>query len=797
MSQKKRTVLVVDSNSQGLENYQQYLLSDSENAYTILSETSAISGLELCQRLHIDVILLEYELPELNGLEFLNQLQALTLETCPPVVMMGNTDNAKIAVKVIKSGAEDYLVKEQTTSDELRLAIDRAIENTNYLKDKIEVALRERESRLNLALEVLRENEERLKIALSTAKLGSWQLDLTNYELYSSSQCKANFGLPPEANLSYSGLFEAIHPDDRAKVLAAVTHAIRNHSDYDTEYRNIWPDGSIHWIIARGRCLYAVDGQPMRMVGVTLDITERKQAEVALIESEERYRQLVELCPEGIIIQSEGKFVFANQAALRFFGAESSEQLLGKFVLDFVHPDYYKLVETRMQQVRENQKVPMVEEKWFRLDGTILDAEVAAIPFIYQSQPAAQVAIRDITERKQGEAERAELLAQAQVARQEAELANRTKDEFLAIVSHELRTPLNAIVGWTKLLQNQQLDEANITRALSTIERNTQVQLQLIEDLLDISRMIRGNLRLTMTSVNLATVLEMAVSNLRPSAESKQLQLQVRIESTTSYVFGDLYRLQQIITNLLSNAIKFTPSGGRVEIQLEQVGSQAQIQVKDTGKGIDPDFLPYIFERFTRADSSTTRAKDGLGLGLAIVRHLVELHNGSISAASPGKGQGATFTVNLPLLPESTASQSEEQENSLCFNSSLDSAKILFVDDDNDTREYISIALTDLGAIVRAVASAKEALEVFDEFVPNIFISDIGMPEEDGYTLLQRVRKLSLGKEVPAIALTAYAKAEDRERSLSLGFAYHINKPVELNELCSKIATLLGRLLKE
>lgn len=382
---------------------------------------------------------------------------------------------------------------------------------------------------------------------------------------------------------------------------------------------------------------------------VVQEVTERKQAEQELRASEERYRQLVTICPDGILIQRGGIFMFANPAALKLLGAVTPEQVIGHPVLEFIHQDDHELVLERLHRLAEGEAVPPIEEKWLCLNGTIAHTEVAAVPLLYQNQPAVQVVIRDITERKQLEQQRELLLVAAEVAREEAEQANRAKDEFIAVVSHELRSPLNAILGWAKLLQTRSFEPAMLRRGLETIERNVETQVQLIEDLLDISRMVRGTLRLNFMPVNLVALVEETLLNLQPSITAKQLDLGYYPGSEEIRVAGDLHRLQQIFANLLTNAIKFTPAGGQVEVRLVNCGAQVQIMVIDTGKGIAADFLPYIFDRF-RQGNDAREPQEGLGLGLAIVRHLVELHKGTIQAASAGPGQGATFTVTLPTV---------------------------------------------------------------------------------------------------------------------------------------------------
>jgi PAS domain S-box-containing protein len=385
-----------------------------------------------------------------------------------------------------------------------------------------------------------------------------------------------------------------------------------------------------------------------------------------------------------------------------------------------------------------------------------------------------------------------------------AQEANRLKDEFLATVSHELRTPLTSILGWANLLRAARLDEESTQRALETIERNAKNQKQIIEDLLDVSRIITGKLRLEIRPVELASLLETAVESVRPTAEAKGVRLQKILDTGVSPISGDPERLQQIIWNLLSNAIKFTPRGGRVQVRLERIDSHIEIAVSDTGPGISAEFLPFVFDRFRQADSTTTRIHGGLGLGLAIVRHLVELHGGTVKADSAGDGLGSTFTVTLPLMPLSHQAAIEERTQTaaavpgpLSFEcpEKLEGLKILAVDDEVDTRELLREVLTQCGASVTTAGSSQEALEEFERSRPDVLISDIGMPNEDGYELIRKIRQLpaASGGTIPAIALTAYARAEDRLRILREGYQMHVPKPVELVELVTVIASLVQR----
>jgi signal transduction histidine kinase/DNA-binding response OmpR family regulator len=412
---------------------------------------------------------------------------------------------------------------------------------------------------------------------------------------------------------------------------------------------------------------------------------------------------------------------------------------------------------------------------------------------------------QEVTERKQAEEERAKLLVREQAARAEAEAANRTKDEFLATLSHELRTPLTAVLGWAHLLRSGKLPEETAASALETIERNARAQSQLIDDLLDVSRIITGKLNLDARPVELGPIIQAAINSVRPSAEAKNIQLEMELDLTIGEVAGDGNRLQQVVWNLFSNAIKFTPDNGRVDVHLRRVNSHVEIVVSDTGQGISAEFLPHVFDRFRQADGTTTRTHGGLGLGLAIVRHLVELHGGTVRADSPGAGQGATFTVNLPLISGGMAQGQGERAHKASVDEgppphylALGGLRVLVVDDEVDTRDLIAEVLARGGAEVQTAATASEALGVLERWIPDVLVSDIGMPDEDGYALIKKVRGLDAKQPgwIPALALTAYAGVEDRMRALSAGFQMHMSKPLDPGELLAVVASLGGRSVK-
>lgn len=413
---------------------------------------------------------------------------------------------------------------------------------------------------------------------------------------------------------------------------------------------------------------------------------------------------------------------------------------------------------------------------------------------------------QEVIERQQAEQENAQLLVREQAARAEAEAANRMKDEFLATLSHELRTPLTAILGWSHLLRSGKLPADTIASAVETIERNAKSQSQLIDDLLDVSRIITGKLSIEARPITLTSIVEAAVNSVRPAAEAKEITLDLDIAAANGLVWGDPNRLQQVAWNLLSNAIKFTGAGGHVGVQLACVNSHVQIIVRDTGQGIGADFLPHVFDRFRQADGTTTRAHGGLGLGLAIARYLVELHGGTIEAASAGVGQGTTFTVQLPLMRASDGAKETNDarvtsENRKPLNDSsqtLKGLRVLVVDDEPDTRDLVVAVLKRSGAKVKSVADVAAALVEVKRWHPDLLISDIGMPVEDGYSLIKQVRAEGFAPHntIPAIALTAYASGDDHQRALAAGFQEHIAKPLEPSELVAIVATLAGRSAK-
>src|SRR5687768_3496678 len=402
---------------------------------------------------------------------------------------------------------------------------------------------------------------------------------------------------------------------------------------------------------------------------------------------------------------------------------------------------------------------------------------------------------RYISELQRSEEARGQLLVRAERARSEAEAANRIKDEFLATLSHELRTPLTSLLGWSSVLREARRDEKVLSQGLDAIDRNARVQAQLIDDLLDVSRIVSGKLNLDVRPLDISSVVRAAINVVRPAADAKGIRLDYLAAPGLGAISADSGRLHQIIWNLLSNAVKFTPQGGEIKIRIEQEKAHAKVTVQDTGQGIDSEFLPRVFDRFRQADSSTTRSFGGLGLGLAIVRHLVELHGGTVSAESEGAGKGATFTATFPLLTERAAAVAQGVEFHAADSRSLDGLRVLLVDDEPEAREIISTVIGRTGAEVKACISASDALSKLAEWRPDVILSDIAMPEEDGYSFIGKVRSLprEKGGETPAAALTAYARDEDRNQALAAGYQMHIAKPIGASQLVTMVAKLAGR----
>lgn len=516
------------------------------------------------------------------------------------------------------------------------------------------------------------------------------------------------------------------------------------------------------------------------------------------------------------MVSSGGKILSLNKSFERDF-CPDNESAVGKSLLDFSITESEKIRKFLLNCSRSRQMTlgrmdfpaPHDQKRSYRCEGALLEPAVGNNPAIIflrlKPKELTDVRFRLLTEKieklNREISERKRAVARNRKLYKQAKEASRLKDEFLATISHELRTPLNAILGWVKILSTSRHDETLFRKAIKTIERNTIAQVQLIEDVLDVSRIVTGKMNLKIRPVELVPVIEASVDSVRPMAENKGITLQTFYDSNTEIISGDSERIQQIVWNLISNALKFTPKGGRVEIRLEKVDSNVEISVSDTGEGISDAFLPFVFERFLQADASKTRRHGGLGLGLAIVRHLTELHGGTVDVYSEGEGKGAVFTAKFPMAvreeKELTGANAKNNFHSDAFgtdaqseNSSLANLHLLVVDDEEDSRDLLKIILEKSNAKVEIASSAAEAFEKFSENNFDVLISDIAMPDEDGFSLISRIRALpdDLHKNVPAIAMTAYARKEDRLQALSEGFDSYISKPFDPDELIEVIS---------
>ena len=638
--------------------------------------------------------------------------------------------------------------------------------------------------------EALRKSEAQYRLLFESNPQAMWVYDLTTLRFLAVNDAAVRHYGFSRAEFLEMTIKDIRPPEDiqlLEKYLANDTEGVLNAG----EWRHRKKDGTVINVdITSSRLTFG--GRPAEFVLVH-DVTERKKAETALRISEDRYRDLVDNSHELICTHDlEGRVLSVNPWAARVLGYPQNS-LVGINIRDGLLPEYRAQFDEYMRTVITEGSARGVMKVRTATGETRLWEYYNTLRTEGVEKPIVRGMAHDATERRKA-------LKREKEARLEAEAANRVKDEFLSTLSHELRTPLTAIMGWADLLLHDEVEPEKRQQAIETIFRNANSQCQLINDLLEVSRIITGKLRLEFVSCELDSVIEAAAESIRPTAEAKGIRLQVLLEPHAGPVFGDRERLQQVVWNLLSNGVKFTSKGGLVQVTLQRINSHVEVVVKDTGIGINPDFLPHVFDRFRQADGSTTRNYGGLGLGLAIVRHLVELHGGTAWAESPGANQGSSFTVRLPAMTASEQpSPAELKQPAVAVTeardhqpSSLSGLRVLVVDDEIDARTLLSAMLERCGAQVVAVSSAREGLESVESWKPDVLIADIGMPVEDGYGLIKKVRALpkERGGLTPALALTAYARTEDRVRALSEGYQVHLAKPVDRFELAAVITSL-------
>lgn len=640
--------------------------------------------------------------------------------------------------------------------------------------------------------EALRESEAQYRLLFESNPQAMWVYDLLTLRFLAVNNAAIrHYGYSLEEFLEMT--IKDIRPPEDVQLLSDYIESGNAEVHRAGEWRHRKKDGTIINVeITSNRLNFG--GRAAEFV-LAHDITERKKAETALRISEDRYRDLVDNSHELICTHDlDGKVLSCNPWAARVLGYPV-EAIVGMQIRDNLLPEYREEFDKYLHTMKTEGSARGVMKVRTATGETRLWEYYNTLRTEGVETPIVRGMAHDATERRLA-------LKREKEARLEAEAANRVKDEFLSTLSHELRTPLTAIMGWSDLLLHDEIAPRKRRQAIETIARNANSQCQLINDLLEVSRIITGKLRLEFAACELESVVQAAVESIRPTAEAKGVKLQVQFESNTGPIFGDRERLQQIVWNLLSNGVKFNRHGGVVQVKLQRINSHVEVVVKDTGLGINADFLPHVFERFRQADGSTTRTYGGLGLGLAIVRHLVELHGGAVWVESAGENQGSTFTVRFPsmIAPEFQAEPRVEAQPESVIESRdrrrvLRGYRVLVVDDEFDARALVTAMLERSGAQVLAVSSTREALDSMEKWKPDVLIADIGMPIEDGYNLIRKVRALpnDRGGQTPALALTAYARTEDRIRALSEGYQMHLAKPVDRLELATIVGSLCRR----
>lgn len=783
-----------------------------------------------------DAIVLDWQLPGMSGIEVCRFLRGTFDEIALPIVMLTVHGHKQDIVEGLAAGANDYLTKPYDPAE--LLARVGTLVRTRRLHERAKRA----EKALSTERDRLLESEQRFRMLAEAIPQIVWTADAEGGVDYVNQRWFEYTGTTLE-NAKGLTWMSMIHPDDREACAERWQASKTTGEVFDLQFRIKGAgDGEYRWFLGRAVPLYDGSGRITKWFGTSTDIHAQKratwaldllgQASVALISSLDSKTAAANLTRLAVPAMADWCGVFlrdgsdsAKLAADSHEGTESIELLrsaavgTGGTTPQATPPTHRRGEVEIVSNVAEPQEKTEGDEA-ARLK-TLHEAGVTSwmtAPLAVQNRLFGWLAFAITgSGRRFDEADRslaaelgrrtavaidnARLFEMTQRERARVEEANHAKDEFLATVSHELRTPLNAILGWTVMLRSGNLPEEKRARAIDTIERNARSQTQLIEDLLDISRIVSGKLRLNRSPVEPLAVVEAAVETVRPAAEAKGVRLKLAQCTPVGPVMGDPERLQQVVWNLLSNAVKFTPKGGRVDVRMERVGSDVEIAVTDTGRGMPPQFLPYVFERFRQADMGIARSFGGLGLGLAITRHLVELHGGAIEATSPGEGLGSTFVFRVPLTAtksEATETSSDRlpsKEGSLPCPEELQGLNVLIVEDERDARELMASILESCGAQVTTAATAAEALELVRQAPPDVMVSDVGMPGESGYELIRKIRLLppEQGGRTPAVALTAYARMEDRTRALMMGFDIHVPKPIEPSELLVVIAHLASR----
>lgn len=725
-------------------------------------------------------------------------------------------DRLRQELKTTRAHLQSIIEEQQATNQDLRAANEEILSSNEELQstnEELETAKEEIQA-TNEELNTINDELHRRNLE-STHVSNDLQNLLTNVNipiLMLGGDLKIRRFTP-----AIEGIFNLISTDV-GRPLSDITHRL-NLPDLEQKILGVIrtlnfitqeiQDQDGHWYDLRIRPYRTIDNKIDGAVVVLVDIHDLKRSATQLIEARDYAEAIVETVREPLLVLNlDLQIITANRSFYEAFHVLPT-QTERRFLFELGNgqwniPALRSLLEAVISNQAQFQDFE-VKHEFEQIGQKVMLLNARQMPTIGNTQMIL-LAIEDITEQKRLETEHGQLLIQEQAARSAAESANRAKDEFLSVLSHELRNPLNAMIGWAQLLREKELDETRTQHGLETIERSARTQAQLIEDILDVSRITTGKFRLNARLIKLAPVIQAAIEVVRLAADAKNISIESRLSTQPEKVLGDPMRLQQVIWNLLANAIKFTPPGGRVEVQLAYVNLHAQIQVSDTGRGISSEFLPFVFDRFRQADGSRTRSNPGLGLGLSIVRHLVELHGGTVEAESAGTDQGATFTVRLPLQansngaidPSTPADPLDPPPRLQGEPGSLAGLRVLIVDDEPGMRELFSVMLAEYDVEVTTIASASEAIATLTANPQkyDVLLSDIGMPGGDGYALIRQIRSLGIeaGGQIPAAAITAYARDEDRRESIEAGFQLHLTKPIQAEQLAWAVATLAGRI---
>ena len=687
--------------------------------------------------------------------------------------------------------------------------------------------------------DALQRNEARLRFALDSARMGTWDWDIRSNHVIWSDNLPGIHGLPPGAfDESFASYEREIHPDDKARVMESASRAMAQGVAHEVEYRIVAPDGTVRWVEGKGRVEYAADGTPARMAGICMDITRRKLAELERSELAARAAFMADVSTTlaqsldyATTLQTVASLAVPCIADSCAVHIRREDGTIAALAMAHADPDRAEWIRSNREPfrvhtddiygvavaMRTNTSLLYPDITDAQLDALVADEGlrnalrdlrvrgamivpirasgqvVGALTFLATGDTARRFTAADLALAEEV-AQRAGVAVENARLYTAAHQANRMKDEFLATLSHELRTPLNAMLGWARMLEQGRVAPERLPHGLGIIRRNAEAQSRLISDILDVARITSNKLHIERQLLDVSDVIRLVVEGIESQARNSGVRVTVTAApEATAWV--DSARLQQMAWNLLSNALKFTPAGGRIDVDVRQVGPRVRIQVSDTGPGIESDFLPHLFERFRQADATTTRTHGGLGLGLAITRHLAELHGGTVEAASDGPGRGATFTVMLPFTPAPPRPPLAPRNIASEDNTQLAGVRVLAVDDDSDSRQLLCELLRAAGADVRVAASAGEALATLAEADFDLLVTDIAMPGQDGFSLVQRLAASAAGTgraPIPAVAVTAYAREEDRARALASGFAAHVSKPVDESVLITTVAALCG-----